>query len=61
MFTIATKTRIEATAAKTVAYRRRLNQMSSIGPNTKGQKFEDMAAAVIPEIVASETCCAANA
>src|SRR6202046_5181813 len=59
-FMSATMTRTEASAAKTVAYQRRLNQTSSIGPNTTGQKLEDIAAAVITAMVASETCCAAN-
>src|ERR1700685_4216482 len=50
----------DASAAKRVAYQRRLKRTSSIGPNTTAQKFGDRAAAVMPAILASETCCAAS-
>src|ERR1700761_1613229 len=50
----------EASAAKRVAYQRRLKRTSSIGPNTTAQKFGDSAAAVMPAILASETCWAAS-
>ena len=46
----------DASAAKSVAYQRRLKRTSSIGPNTTAQKFGDSAAAVMPAIFASETC-----
>src|SRR5580704_13379504 len=50
----------DSSAAKSVAYQRRLKRTSSIGPNTTAQKLGDSAAAVMPAMCASETCCAAS-
>ncbi len=50
----------DASAAKRVAYQRRLKRTSSIGPNTTAQKLGDSAAAVMPAILASATWCAAS-
>src|SRR5487761_929752 len=60
MFVTAVNISIDVAAAKTVAYQRRLNRTSSMGLKITHQKLEDIAAAVIPAILASETCCAAS-
>src|ERR1700733_1961553 len=54
------KTRVEVSAAKKVAYQRRLNRTSSIGTNMMAEKLEDMAAAVIAAMRASGTWRAAS-